>query len=369
MQHERDAEQRQIAQYFSEVSEKPLLSREQEIALAKQKDAGIKVRRQLVSGSFLTREQGLKLAERIEAGDAAVQELTEGNLRYVISMAKKYRGRGLPFSDLIQEGNLGLMKAVDKFDVQKGFKFATYATFWIRQSITRALYEQTGTMYVPEHLQRQVQKVETAQERKLVEAGQESSLTEIAVETGMPVAKVEELRALSRRTVTSLDASVDEQRSRTSLQDALPVHNPAVEEVVYTHEENRLIMEELTALKRVDKRTQDIVTQRYGLDGEDEKTLAEVGISYGLSRERVRQIERQALHSLKGNPTLRALAAEELRTPADAPAPRKNHEVTRLTPEQAEKQRKAQRDYKKRFNEKRRQNRAVGAHGSVPQLP
>jgi sigma-70-like protein len=107
---------------------------------------------------------------------------------------------------------------------------------------------------------------------------------------------------------------------------------------------------------------QDIVTQRYGLDGEDEKTLAEVGISYGLSRERVRQIERQALHSLKGNPTLRALAAEELRTPADAPAPRKNHEVTRLTPEQAEKQRKAQRDYKKRFNEKRRQNRAVGAH-------
>jgi len=362
MQHERDAEQHQIAQYFAEVSEKPLLSRDQEIALAKQKDAGSKARRQLVSGSFLTREQGLKLAERIEAGDAAVQELTEGNLRYVIAMAKKYRGRGLPFSDVIQEGNLGLMKAVDKFDVQKGFTFATYATFWIRQSITRALYEQTGTMYVPEYLQRQVQKVETAQERKLVEAGQESSLTEIAVETGMPVAKVEELRALSRRTVTSLDAPVDEQRSRTSLQDALPVHNPAVEEVVYTHEEHRLIMAELTALKRVDKRTQAIVTQRYGLDGEEEKTLAEVAISYGLSRERVRQIERQALHSLQGNPTLRALAAEELRTPADAPASRKNHAVTRRTPERAEKQRQAQRDYKKRFNEKRRHNHAVGAH-------
>src|SRR5262252_6109555 len=136
MQHERDAEQHQIAQYFAEVSEKPLLSREQEIALAKQKDAGSKAHRQLVSGSFLTREQGLKLAERIEAGDAAVQELTEGNLRYVISMAKKYRGRGLAFSDVIQEGNLGLMKAVDKFDPQKGLRLTTYATWWIRQAIS-----------------------------------------------------------------------------------------------------------------------------------------------------------------------------------------------------------------------------------------
>src|SRR5262249_13633978 len=185
---------------------------------------------------------------------------------------------------------------------------------------------------------------------------------EIAAETGMPVAKVEELSELSQRSVTSLDAPVDEQRSRTSLQDALPSDNPAIEEVVFSHEENRLIMGELPSLTRVDKRAQDIVTQRFGLAGEDDKTLAEVGISYGLSRERVRQIERQALRSLKGNPTLQALAAEEQRTPADAPAPRKNHERTRLTPEQAEKQRKAQRDYKKRFNEKRRQHRAVGAH-------
>jgi RNA polymerase primary sigma factor len=126
MQHERNAEQRQIAQYFSEVSEKPPLSREQEIALAQQKDAGIKARRQLVSGRFFTREQGLQRAERIAAGDAAVQALTEGNLRYVIAMAKKYRGRGVPFADLIQEGNLGLMKAVEKFDGHKGFTFATY---------------------------------------------------------------------------------------------------------------------------------------------------------------------------------------------------------------------------------------------------
>src|SRR5262249_38637081 len=152
---------------------------------------GIKARHQLMNGSFLTQEQGLKLAEHIETADAAVQELTEGNLRLVISVAKKYRGRGLPFADLIQEGNLGLMRAVDKFDVDKGLKFSTYATWWIRQSISRALYEQTGTIYVPEYLQHQVQRVEKAQERKQLAAGYEPSPPEIAAETGMPVAKVE----------------------------------------------------------------------------------------------------------------------------------------------------------------------------------
>src|SRR5262249_6821553 len=109
--------ERQITQYFTEVKQKPLLSREQEIALATQKDAGMKAKRQLADGSFLTRAQGLTLAKDIEAGDGAVQELTEGNLRLVIAEAKKYRERGLPFSDLIQEGNIGLMKAVNKFDV------------------------------------------------------------------------------------------------------------------------------------------------------------------------------------------------------------------------------------------------------------
>jgi RNA polymerase sigma factor (sigma-70 family) len=347
-------------QYFSDVRQKPLLSREREQTLAEQKDAGSKARRQLVSGRFLTREQGLKLEEHIEAGDAAVQELTEGNLRYVISVAKKYRGRGLPFSDLIQEGNLGLMKGVEKFDPKKGLKLTTYATWWIRQSITRAIYEQTGTMSVPEYVQRQAQKAEAAQEKKRVAAGQEPSLPEIAAETGIPVAKVEELRALSQRSVMSLDAPVSEHR-RESLQETLPAHNPAVEEVVYTHEEKQLIMGELTALKRVDKRAQDIVTQHYGLDGkDDDKTLAEVGISYNLSRERVRQIEHQALRQLKRNPTLQALAAEEQRKPAETPS--KADQPTRLTPEGRAKKRRQEQEYRRRFNEKRRHNPAVGAH-------
>jgi RNA polymerase sigma factor (sigma-70 family) len=360
MEHEREAEPRQIAQYFSEVRQKPLLSKKREQALAAQKDASIKARRQLVSGSFVTREQGLKFDEHIEAGDAAIQELTEGNLRYVISVAKKYRGRGLSFADLIQEGNLGLMKAIEKFDGQKGLRLTTYATWWIRQSITRALHEQTGTICVPEYLQLQVQKLERAQERKRVAAGQDPSLPEIAAETGMPVAKVEELHVLSQRSVTSLAAPVDEQRSRTSWQEQLYSDNPAFEEVVYRHEENRLIRGALASLQRVDKRAQDIVTQRYGLDGEDGKTLAEVAISYNLSRERVRQIERQALRQLKGNSTLQALAAEEQRTPAEAVVSRKNQETRERTPEErAEKRRKAEREYRRRFSEKRQQNRAV----------
>ena len=258
--------------------------------------------------------------EKVEAGDAAVQELTEGNLRLVIAVAKKYRDRGLPFSDLMQEGNIGLMKAVDKFDVHRGLKFSTYATWWIRQAIGRAIYEQTDPMNVPEYLQVQAQQVETAQERKRVANGHEPSSPEIAAETGIPVAKVEEVRELSQRSVISLDAPVDEQRSRIPLQEALPADNPIVEEIVYSHEEKSLIKGVLTALTGVDRRAQDIVTQRYGLDGEDAKTLAEVGISYGLSRERVRQIERQALRQMEQNPTLQALAAEEQRIPTEAQA-------------------------------------------------
>jgi RNA polymerase sigma factor (sigma-70 family) len=359
MQHERDAEQ-QIAQYFSAVRQKPLLSREREHALAQQKDAGSKASRQLVSGSFVPREQGLKLTKDIEAGDAAVQELTEGNLRYVVSVAKGYRGKGLPFSDLIQEGNLGLMKAIAKFDPHKGLRLTTYAMWWIRQAISRAICEQTGTMVVPEYLQVLAQKVEIAQEKKRNAAGHEPSLPEIAAETGIPVAKVEEVRAFSRRSVTSLDAPVSEHR-RESLQETLPAHNPAVEEVVYTHEENRLIQGELAALRGVDKRAQDILTQRYGLDGGDDKTLAEVGISYDISRERVRQIERQALLRLKKNPTLQALAAEVQRTPVETPAspPRRREPPSH---ERTEKQRQAVRDYRSRYNEKRQQKRTTGSH-------
>ena len=358
MQREHD---RQITQYFTEVKQKPLLSREQEIADAEQIDAGKKARRQVVSGSFLPQEQGLKLAKDIEAGDGAVQQLTEGNLRLVISEAKRYRDRGLPFSDLIQEGNIGLMRAVDKFDVHRGLKFSTYATWWIRQAINRAIYEQTDTMNTPEYVRLQVHKVETVQEKKWVATGHEPSLTEIATDTGIPVAKVEELRELSQRSVTSLNAPVDEQRARTPLQEALPSDNAAFEEVVYTHEENQLIKGELATLAGVDRRAQDIVLQRYGLDGEDEKTLAEVGISYDLSRERVRQIEKQALRKLKSNPTLLALAAEEQRTPteAGASAPRR---WKFASDERAEKKRRASQGYRSRFNEKRRQNRPVGSY-------
>ena len=174
------------------------------------------------------------------------------------------------------------------------------------------------------------------------------------------MAKVEEVRAFSRRSVTSLDAPVSEHR-RESLQETLPAHNPAVEEVVYTHEENRLIQGELAALRGVDKRAQDILTQRYGLDGGDDKTLAEVGISYDISRERVRQIERQALRTLKKNPTLQALAAEVQRTPVETPAspPRRREPASH---ERTEKQRQAVRDYRSRYKEKRQQKRAAGSH-------
>ena len=347
----------EMSQYFREVRKKPLLSREQEIALGEQKDTGFKARRQLASGSFITKEQGLTLAKDIDAGDTAIQELTERNLRLVVSVAKKYRDLGLPFADLIQEGNLGLMKAVDKYDVRRGLKFSTYATWWIRQAINRAVHEQTDTMNVPEYVQLQVKKVETAQEKKRVATGQEPSPQEIAADTDLPVTKVEELNALSQRNVLSLEMTVTA-KPKTPLKDLLPSDNPTVEEVVYTHELKRLITGELTTLNRVDKRAQDMVTQRFGLDGDDEKTLAEVGVSYDLSRERVRQIERQALRQLKDNPTLQALADEEQRIPTETgtSTPRRSE----LAADEREKKRQASQDYRRRFNEKRQQNRAVG---------
>jgi len=353
MQRERD---RQITQYFSEVRGKPLLSRQQEIADAEQIDTGKRARRQIASGSFLPREQGLQLNKDIEAADMAFQDLTEGNLRLVISVANKHRDRGIPFSDLIQEGNIGLMRAVDKFDVQRGLKFSTYATWWIRQAISRAVYEQTDMMDTPEYVRVQVHKVETAQEKKRVKTGQEPSLTEIATETGIPVAKVEELRELSQRSMASLNEPVNEHRAATSLQEALPSDNPAFEEVVYTHQENHLIKGELGTLKGVDRRAEDIITKRYGLDGEDEKTLGEVGIAYDISRERVRQIEKQALRKLGRNPTLQALAAQEQRTPTEARAiaPQRS-ELS--SDERTQKNRAAQHNYRERFNEKRKTGR------------
>jgi len=355
MQHERNPEERQIAQYFSDLRQKPLLSKEREQTLAQQKDTGSKAIRKLESGSFVTREQGSALAKNIEAGDDAVAELTEGNLRYVVSVAKNFQGGGLPLSDLIQEGNLGLMKAIAKFDPQKG-RLTTYATWWIHQAINRAIYEQAGTMKIPEYVQLQAKKLETAQERKRVESGHEASLQEIAKETGIPVVKVGEVRAFSQRSVTSLDAPVGERR-RESIRDSLPANNPTLEEVVYTHEENRVITGELSGPRGVDKRAQDILTQRYGLDGEDEKTLAEVGLSNDLSRQRVRQIEREAFRRLRQNPTLQALAAEEMRSPVE-PARRRNP----ASPERTEKQRQAVRDYRDRYREKRQQKRAAESH-------
>jgi len=210
----------QLGHYFSDVRKKPLLTRVQEIALAEQSHAG---------------------------DEEARKELVEANLRYVITVANKYRGRGVSLPDLIQEGNLGLMHAVDKFDVQQGCRFLTYATWWIHQSIRRALAEQRD-IHIPEPVQSKVRKFETARERKLAEHGQEPSSTEMAIAMGIAEDEVKQCSALSKQVIISLDMLVDEKTNRDALHGPIASGDPGVEEVVYSYQRNKIIINNLNLL-------------------------------------------------------------------------------------------------------------------------
>jgi len=259
-----------IRTYFGEISRVPLLTRADEVALSK----------------------------RIEAGDKrAKEELAEANLRLVVSIAKKYRGCGLPFLDLIQEGNLGLMKAIEKFDYTKGFKFSTYATWWIRQAILRAITNRSRTIRVPTHINELIRKIYQLERSHLKETGEMPSSENMAVELETTEENIIKAKKTAQ-SMTSLDMPIGYDDDGSVLGDFIEdrsVDSP--ERETFDH----LLVQELgQALnERLTDREKRILELRYGLNDYQPRTLDEVGVEFGISRERVRQIQKEALAKLQ----------------------------------------------------------------------
>ncbi len=284
-----------VRMYLQEIGRYPLLDAQQEVELAMQVEAGIKAAEQLEVGVALDPAATILLRRQARNAERAKSRLAESNLRLVVSIAKKYVGRGLSLLDLIQEGNLGLMRAVEKFDYRKGFKFSTYATWWIRQAVTRALADQARTIRVPVHMVETINKLAMVQRLLNQDLGREPTIAEIAAELDIESGKVTELRRIAQDPV-SLEMPLGEEDDAT-LGDIVPDLGAdiPVEEAAFKLLQEYLLL----ALESLNERERQVLVMRFGLDHGRVRTLEEVGNHFEVTRERIRQIENKALAKLR----------------------------------------------------------------------
>jgi RNA polymerase primary sigma factor len=285
--------------YLKEIGKVELLSAELEVEMARRIEEGQAAAARLAAldgeGDAEPSTDPARDRRLVRRGQQAKDVLIEANLRLVVSIAKRYRNRGLAFLDLIQEGNLGLMRAVEKFDYTKGFKFSTYATWWIRQAITRAIADQARTIRIPVHMVETINKVVWAQRQLLQELGREPTAEEIAARVEFPIERVREIQRINQDTV-SLEQPVGEEDD-FSLSDIIEDRAAVVPDDAAT----RAMLDQAVreALAYLSHREQDVVRMRFGLEDGKIRTLEEVGRAFGVTRERVRQIESKTLAKLR----------------------------------------------------------------------
>ena len=288
-----------VRMYLKEIGKVNLLSSDEEIELAQAMDAGNAAKAQLEelqsAGEEIPAEVQAELDKAIKRGERAKQRLAEANLRLVVSIAKRYVGRGMQLLDLIQEGNLGLIKAVEKFDYTKGYKFSTYATWWIRQAITRAIADQARTIRIPVHMVETINKVIRVSRQLLQELGHDPTPEEIAEEMSMPVERVREILKIAQEPV-SLETPIGEEED-SHLGDFIPDEDASepAEAASFT-----LLKEQLVeVLSTLTPREEKVLKLRFGIEDGRTRTLEEVGKEFNVTRERIRQIEAKALRKLR----------------------------------------------------------------------
>ena len=288
-----------VRMYLKEIGKVPLLTPDEETELAKGMSAGYAAKEQLdeleAAGEEIPEEVRAELQKTINHGEHCKQRLAEANLRLVVSIAKRYVGRGMLFLDLIQEGNLGLIKAVEKFDYTKGYKFSTYATWWIRQAITRSIADQARTIRIPVHMVETINKVIRVSRQLLQELGHDPSPEEIAAEMNMPVDKVREILKIAQEPV-SLETPIGEEED-SHLGDFIPDEDASEpsEAASFT-----LLKEQLVeVLSTLTPREEKVLKLRFGIEDGRTRTLEEVGKQFHVTRERIRQIEAKALRKLR----------------------------------------------------------------------
>ena len=281
--------------YLNGIGKTALLTAEDEVELSKRIEVGLYSEYLLANAEKLTRAKKRDLKVLAREGKAARSHLLEANLRLVVSLAKRYTGRGMPLLDLIQEGNLGLIRAMEKFDYTKGFKFSTYATWWIRQAITRGMADQSRTIRLPVHLVEQVNKLSRIKREMYQQLGREATNEELSEESGIEESKIEMLLKQSRDPV-SLDMPVgsdEEAPLGDFIEDSEATDAETAVVASLRHSDVRAV------LGTLEEREQDVIKLRYGLDDGMPRTLDQIGRRFGLSRERVRQIEREVMAKLR----------------------------------------------------------------------